>query len=191
MRRVQVLAMLFCVAAAACSGSAVAPATVPPLVKDRPTADIAGVTASAFIFQAAGTAADIGPARSTYPATVPGALLYLQAYENSLIGGHYEAAWTMLGFGYQTVLGGESIFETDRTEFMPTAGHTYNVVANPTEVGPLADLLKDKPFAAAIDQKHAVVLEVVWTSLVQSGATPELWVANPNVAAGWELYRLR
>jgi hypothetical protein len=198
MRRVPVLAMLVCVAVAACSGSAVAPATAPPLVTDRPTAGVAGATASArnaesslAVSQGAPTASDSAPAASVYPAGTPGALQYLQAYENSLIGGHYEAAWAMLGSGYQTLVGGETNFENDRTQFMTTAGHTYNVVANPTNVPPLAELLKDKPFAASIDQKGAVVLEVKWTSLVQSGATPELWVANPNPTTGWELYRLR
>ncbi len=194
MRRVPMLALLAClasVAVAACGENATDAATVPPNSPD-PTATVAGATG----FPVGGASATalashrLAPA-SAYPTGIDGALLYLQSYENDLIGGRYEAAWSMLAPGYQKTVGTFDAYETDRTAFMNIAGKSYTATANPTDVEPLADLAKGKPFASDIDQKRAVVLSVQWPSLVKQGTPPEVWIVNPAAGLGWELFRIR
>ena len=194
MRRVPVLAILACLAAlalAACGESAPIPATAPAATVAPSRADVAGETG----LPPTGTppSAIASPAiasKSPYPAGIDGALQFLQAYENDLIGGRYDAAWSMLAPAYQATVGTFDTYETDRTEFMATAGRSYTATANPTNIPALSDLIKGKPFAATIDQKKAVVLSVEWPTLVRQGTPPEVWIVNPAPGAGWELYRV-
>jgi hypothetical protein len=121
---------------------------------------------------------------------VPGALDFVQAYENALVGRHYDKAWSMLAPGYQAILGSQTAYTEERTEFVNSAGKGYTAVANPTDIVPLATWLKGQTFASAIDKAHAVLVEVTWTSLAANNAGMEVWVVNP-VAGGWELYGVR
>jgi hypothetical protein len=130
------------------------------------------------------------PTPTAFATGVPGALAFVQAYENALVGRGYDKAWSMLGPGYQAVLGSETAYAEERTEFMTSAGKGYTAVANPTDIMPLAGWLKGQPFASSIDKAHAVLVEVTWTSLAGNNAGIEVWVVNP-IAGGWELYGVR
>jgi hypothetical protein len=193
MKRITMAAVAVCLIASACNSSTASPSITPdPAATATPTISPATPSPTATAGPSDSPTATPTPAvtSSPLPTGVAGALEFMQQYENSLVGTHYDKAWSMLAPGYQALVGPESKYVNDQAEFMESAGKGYNVVANPADVAALAEWLKNQPFASAIDRAHAVVVEVTWSALATANRPAQVWIVNPT-PSGWELYEVR
>jgi hypothetical protein len=121
----------------------------------------------------------------------PGALAFVQAYEDALIAGLYRKAWTMLGPGWQAYVGTLSGYTSERQAYMTSAGSSYTAEANPPNTKSLTAWLNGADYSASIDVTHAVLVKVSWTRLWYDNAGWEMWIVNPTPWGGWELYEVR
>jgi hypothetical protein len=202
MRRIGVGALAAAVLVAACQGAGSSPS--PLAVAGTPSANQATVGAPAPSATASPTpiqttSSSAAPARPPatpsptprpYPTGTAGAVAFVHAYEDRLIGGQYRQAWTMLGPGWQTYLGTMSDYSADRKAFMRYAGKRYTVEANPVPTKSLADWLNGAYYTPLIDTAHAVLVKVSWNALWYDTSGWEMWVVNPT-PNGWELYEVR
>jgi hypothetical protein len=121
---------------------------------------------------------------------VPGALAFVKAYEDALVAGDYEKAWSMLAPDGTAGWGSLAGYKTERQAYMASAGKNYTAVANPPGTLTLSEWLQGMDFAASVDLNDAVLVKVTWTALEHNNAGWEMWVVNP-VPGGWALYEVR
>lgn len=127
-------------------------------------------------------------ATPTFQSGVAGATSALKTYANLAIARNYDQAWAMLGPGYQAMLS-RAQWQSDWQATLKSAGSAYKI-GTPKDSVSLSAWLQGQPFAAEIDQTHAILLELDWTKLANNNAGYEIWVANPTTGA-WKLYEVR
>jgi hypothetical protein len=114
----------------------------------------------------------------------------VRAYEDALLAGDYSRAWAMLGKGSQAHWGTLAAFQKERAAFLATSGSEYREELSPTNTLTLRQWIEGATWATQIDQAHAYLISVKWTSFASPYAGWEIWVANPG-KTGWLLYLVR
>jgi hypothetical protein len=192
MTRKHVVALAFCLLAAGCQSAASTLPALSPAPVASPSPSASPSAAPTALPAPTATPSPTQTATPTpLPTGVPGALAFVQAYEDALLTGNFDQAWSMIAPGSMAGATLDS-YTAERTAFLQTSGKGYAVVANPPDSMPLAGWLNGQPFAAQIDQAHAVLVKVTWTALADNNAGWEMWVVNPvSGGAGWELYEVR
>jgi hypothetical protein len=122
------------------------------------------------------------------PTGAPGAFFAVKNYEDALIAADYAKAWALLGKATQGRWSTLTAFQKERATFLVTAGDAYREELNPTNTLTLRDWMESAPWAAGIDQAHACLVSVKWTSFTSPYAGWEIWVVNPT-KTGWALFQ--
>jgi hypothetical protein len=192
MTRKHVVALAFCLLLAGCQSAASTLPALSPAPVPSPSPSVSSSVPPTALPAPTPTPAPTQTATPTpLPTGLPGALAFVQAYEGALLTGNFEQAWSMIAPGSMPGVTLAS-YTAERTAFLQSSGKGYAVVANPPDSMTLAEWLKGQPFAAQIDQAHAVLVKVTWTALADNNAGWEMWVVNPVKGGdGWELYEVR
>jgi hypothetical protein len=94
----------------------------------------------------------------------------------------------LLGKGSQARWPNVAAFGKDRAAFLATAGTSYNEELSPPNTLTIRQWIEGLPWASQIDQAHAYLLSVKWTSFADPTAGWEIWIATPS-KTGWLLYQ--
>jgi hypothetical protein len=125
------------------------------------------------------------------PTGAPGAYAAVQQYENALIAGNFEKAWSFLGVSIKARWGSSlAKFKAERMAFLAKAGSQYTLELDPTNTLPLNDWTTGTPWGPGIDLKNAHLISVHWTAVPNLSPGLEIWVVNPG-KTGWLMYLAR
>jgi hypothetical protein len=126
------------------------------------------------------------------PTGAAGAFFAVKNYEDALLAGDYAKAWALLSKSTQSLArwGTLNGFQKERAAFLTTAGESYREELSPTNTLTLKQWIEGVGWASKIDQAHAYLISVKWTSFVSPYAGWEIWVASPT-KTGWLLYLVR
>jgi hypothetical protein len=121
------------------------------------------------------------------PTGAPGAFFAVRKYEDALLAGDYNKAWSLLGKGTQNHWGTVAAFKKDRSAFLATAGTAYQEELSPTNTLTLRQWVEGASWMLSIDQTRAYVISVKWPALTDPNKGWEIWVASPS-QTGWLIY---
>jgi hypothetical protein len=125
------------------------------------------------------------------PTGAPGAYGTVQQYENALIAGDFEKAWSFLGVSIKARWGSSLVkYKAERTAFLAKAGARYTLELDPTNTLPLNDWANGTSWGPGIDLKNAHLISVHWTAVPDLSPGLEIWVVNPG-KTGWLMYLAR
>jgi hypothetical protein len=123
------------------------------------------------------------------PTGGPGAFYAVRNYEQDLLAGDYAKAWALLSKSSQSYArwGTLAKFTAERSAFLATSGTAYQEELSPTNTLTLRQWIEGANWQPQIDQAHAYLVSVKWSSITAAYAGWEIWVVNPT-KTGWVLY---
>ena len=126
---------------------------------------------------------------SALPTGGPGAFYAVRNYEQDLLAGDYAKAWALLSKSSQSYArwGTLAKFTAERSAFLATSGTAYQEELSPTNTLTLRQWIEGANWQPQIDQAHAYLVSVKWSSITTAYAGWEIWVVNPT-KTGWVLY---